>query len=470
MEYIKVFLINTAVLITVAYIGNVIYKHVLGRAPVHLKTAGWVLIAIFAGWTSSFFGYKLDENVIFDLRIVPLIISAVAYPQPLLLIVIGIGTGLMRLTFGLTPAAYVGVLNLSLLGLAAAAMTPWLRRSRTSVLVKGLIVILVINILNTVNIAVFGVIPFGRYMTDIMPATLPGGVVLSILFGLIARDFHLEHMRSQQIQQANRLLSEQTEELHKNKIVLEERAKQLMIASQYKSEFLANMSHELRTPLNSIINLSQMVEEHEGSLTGEEISVYGSIIHRSGQDLLLLINDILDLSKVEAGKLEVANEIISVSEIPVLVWQQFDVIARQKGLQFELVEQEGLPDFIVSDPQRIQQILRNLLSNAFKFTHSGGVSLTIRTERRRDGKRETEWIAFDVRDTGIGIAKNKHVRIFEAFQQADGTISRQYGGTGLGLSISRDLARLLGGFIVLNSEEGKGSTFSLYLPISPGGR
>lgn len=465
MEYLKIFFVNTALLITLAYLGNLIYKHTITYAPEQVKKICWVLVAIFAGWVSSFFGYRLDENVIFDLRIVPLIISTLAYPQPFILILIGVGTGITRLTFGVNEAAMAGVINLSILGFVCAGLSLWVSRSAASLRFKRLTVILIVNLVNTVDILIFGVIPHRIYLTEIMPVTLAGGLVLSLLFALIIRDFQLELLRNGQIVRANELLSSQTEELHKNKIALEERAKQLMLASQYKSEFLATMSHELRTPLNSIINLSQLIEENKDSLSPEETGEYAGIIHRSGEDLLLLINDILDLSKVEAGKLDINKEDLSVSEIPELLALQFSVAARLKGLEFKVTQDAEVPEIIHSDPQRVQQILRNLLANAVKFTDEGSISLNIRTIEQRDGALLRRWIVFDVQDTGIGIAPEKHDIIFEAFQQADATIGRKYGGTGLGLSISNDLARLLGGFITLHSEEQQGSRFSLYLPL-----
>jgi signal transduction histidine kinase len=465
MEYLKIFFINTALLITLAYLANLIYKHTITYAPERVKKVSWVLLAIFAGWISSFFGYRLEEHVIFDLRFVPLIISTLAYPHPFILIIIGVGTGLTRLTFGINEAAVVGVLNLSILGFVCAGLSFWIRRTTASIMNKGLVTIIVVNLMNVINITIFGVIPAREYITDIMPVTLPAGLGLSMLFALIIRDFQLELLRNGQVVRANELLSAQTEELHKNKIVLEKRAEQLMLASQYKSEFLANMSHELRTPLNSIINLSQLIEENEASLTPEEMAEYAGIIHRSGEDLLTLINDILDMSKVEAGKLDILKEDLNVSEIPELLAVQFSVSARQKGLEFNIALHDDVPMVIHSDPQRVQQILRNLLSNAIKFTVSGHVSLNIRTMERKEGALERRWIVFDVEDSGIGIAAEKHDIIFEAFQQADQTIGRKYGGTGLGLSISNDLARLLGGFITLQSQEDQGSQFSLYLPL-----
>lgn len=362
----------------------------------------------------------------------------------------------------------MGVLNLSLLGLLCAGLSLWMQRSAMSMVRKGTVVILAVNLVNTLNIAVFGVIPTREYIADIMPVTLSAGLVLSVLFALIIRDFHLDLMRTGQIVRANELLSEQTEELHKNKIVLEERAKQLMLASQFKSEFLANMSHELRTPLNSIINLSQMIEESDDGMSAEELSEYGGIIRRSGEELLSLINDILDLSKVEAGKLDVVIEELNISEVPDLLVQHFGVIARQKQLTFNVQMDEAVPPVIYTDPQRVQQILRNLLSNAFKFTAAGGVCMNIRVAERQEGPASRKWVVFEVQDTGIGIPPEKHDLIFEAFEQADTNISRKYGGTGLGLSISSNLARLLGGFITLHSREGEGSLFSLHLPLPSG--
>lgn len=465
MGYLKIFCGNTAILIAVAYLANLIYKHTISNASIIVKKISWVILAIFAGWISSFFGYRLDDHVIFDLRFVPLIISTLAYPSPIILIAIGIGTGLTRLTFGVTEAAVAGVLNLSIMGFLCALLGYWVRRSTLGIVNKGLIVIFIINLINVINIILLGVIPVKEYITEIMPITFPAGLILSILFSLIIRDFQMGLMRTEQLQCANERLSAQTEELYENKLVLEDRANQLMMASQFKSEFLANMSHELRTPLNSIINLSQLIEEQDASLTVEEINEYAAIIHHSGEELLMIISDILDLSKVEAGRLDIINEELNVSEIPELLAMQFAVTAKQKGLDFNITLDDNVPLMIHSDPHRVQQILRNLLSNAFKFTNTGYVSLHIRVDKREEKGTLRSWIVFDVEDSGIGIAPDKHAMIFEAFQQADRTINRKYGGTGLGLSISNDLSRLLGGFISLESRENCGSTFSLYLPL-----
>ncbi|HUS88628.1 MAG TPA: response regulator [Desulfosporosinus sp.] len=262
-------------------------------------------------------------------------------------------------------------------------------------------------------------------------------------------------------------------ELETIKTTLEEKARQLEENSNYKTEFLSNMSHELRTPLNSLLILSQTLSENkEGNLTPSQVE-YVKTIFSSGNELLTLINDILDLSKVEAGKISINPEAVDLTEMKEYVERYFLPVARQKKLDFIVQLSEGLPDTISVDEQRILQILKNLLSNAFKFTDHGSVSLRVRkAEEHVVAKnaifRDAEWVlAFSVTDTGIGISEDKQNMIFEAFQQANGTTARKYGGTGLGLTISQKIARLLGGFIDIDSVEGRGSTFILYLPCNP---
>ncbi|WP_017812552.1 sensor histidine kinase [Paenibacillus shenyangensis] len=464
MEFVKNFLMNAGMMVTIAYIANLLYKYGLSRMSGRAKYASSILLLIFAGWMSSFFGFRLPGNLIFDLRFMPVIVAAAVYSRAWVILLIGFGIGLTRLTFGLSEAAFVGLLNLTILGAVGAVLNVWMRSSAAKLLVKGTVTVLAINLVNTVNIATFGVLPTRTYLTEIMPIMLPVSTVLSAVLMLLLREFHLEQQRMMQLEHANQLLSEQTRELQQTHHVLEERAKQLMLASQYKSEFLANMSHELRTPLNSIINLAQLLYEQEEERTPGETRVYSEMIYRSGLDLLGLVNDVLDLSKVEAGKLEITYEEVSVQEIPELLQMHFEMIAIRKGMEFRVIREEDVPDTIISDSQRIQQILRNLLANAFKFTQQGSVTLHI--HRVVEGEEQLGWLVFDVTDTGIGIAQAQHEQIFEAFQQADGSIARRYGGTGLGLSISRNLANLLGGHLRLQSKEGEGSVFSLYLPTS----
>jgi CheY-like chemotaxis protein/HAMP domain-containing protein len=259
-------------------------------------------------------------------------------------------------------------------------------------------------------------------------------------------------------------------ELTRARNEIEEKAKDLEVASKYKSEFLANMSHELRTPLNSIIVLSQLLSENKKqNLTYKQIE-YANTINSSGSDLLDLINEILDLSKIEAGRIELHPETIDLKEILNQMELFFKPMVEKKGLSFSLHIDEQVPEKIFVDNQRLQQILKNLLSNALKFTEKGAVRLDVRrpSDLQQPGlsglKPETS-LAFTVSDTGIGIPRDKLKIIFEAFQQADGTTSRRFGGTGLGLTISRSFAQVMGGDIQLLSEEGKGSMFTLLLPV-----
>jgi signal transduction histidine kinase/HAMP domain-containing protein len=244
---------------------------------------------------------------------------------------------------------------------------------------------------------------------------------------------------------------------------IEERARQLDQASRYKSQFLANVSHELRTPLNSLLILARLLAQNPAeNLTPKQVE-YANVIHSSGSDLLLLINDILDLSKVEAGKLEIHPELFALRTLVEDLRTVFEPLAADKQLRFAVVTASDVPAELVTDRQRLRQVLHNLLSNALKFTQNGEVVLHIELARPAG---EGAAIAFSVTDTGIGISDDSLKTIFEAFQQGDGTTSRRYGGTGLGLAISREVAAQLGGRITAHSQPGTGSTFTLYLPIS----
>lgn len=265
-----------------------------------------------------------------------------------------------------------------------------------------------------------------------------------------------------QLEEHTQLLEAQKRDLLRYQAELAAGARELERASQYKSEFLANMSHELRTPLNSSLILAKLLQDNkDGNMTPEQVR-YAATIHSANTDLLNLINDILDLSKIEAGHMAVNPEPVDLEALSGGLAQGFAPIAAQKSVQFRVERADPLPATIVTDMQRLQQILRNLLSNAFKFTDRGEVSLRISA----DGDNA---VRFDVRDTGIGIPKDKQQIIFEAFQQGDGTTSRRYGGTGLGLSISRQLAQLLNGSLTVSSEPGVGSVFTLTLPLAYAG-
>ncbi|QRM30949.1 HAMP domain-containing protein [Microvirga sp. VF16] len=251
------------------------------------------------------------------------------------------------------------------------------------------------------------------------------------------------------------------------KTALEEKAEQLSLTSRYKSQFLANMSHELRTPLNSLLILSKLLTENsDGNLTDKQRE-FAKTIHAAGSDLLSLINDILDLSKIESGTVSLEVSSVGFKDLVENMERTFRQVAEERKLEFHVEVDPKLPPAIRTDSKRLQQVLRNLLSNAFKFTERGGVTLQIGSAEGTPLRAGSQWIAMSVTDTGIGIPEEKQRIIFEAFQQADGTTSRKYGGTGLGLSISREIARLLGGEIVVSSTPGSGSTFTIFVPVEP---
>ncbi|MFE3165589.1 HAMP domain-containing protein [Streptomyces sp. NPDC059224] len=287
--------------------------------------------------------------------------------------------------------------------------------------------------------------------------------------------------KAELLAQQNRDIEVKNTEIEEARQVLEERAEQLAVSMRYKSEFLANMSHELRTPLNSLLILAKLLADNaEGNLSPKQVE-FAETIHGAGSDLLQLINDILDLSKVEAGKMDVSPTRIALVQLVDYVEATFRPLTAEKGLDLSVRVSPELPATLHTDEQRLLQVLRNLLSNAVKFTDSGSVELVIRPasgdvpvgireqllEAGSLSDPDAPLIAFSVTDTGIGIAASKMRVIFEAFKQADGTTSRKYGGTGLGLSISREIAQLLGGEIHAQSEPGRGSTFTLYLPLHP---
>ena len=266
-------------------------------------------------------------------------------------------------------------------------------------------------------------------------------------------------LQQTELEQTNVNLESQTEQLLRVQSALTDKARLLTQASQYKSEFLANMSHELRTPLNSTLILAKLLSDNKaGNLSAEQVK-YAQTIHAAGRDLLALINDILDLAKIEAGQATVEVEDVAVTPALQRLLEPLRPLAQEKGLALELDIARDVPDTLRTDPQRLGQVLKNLLSNAIKFTEEGFVALRV---TRAPGRM----LSFAVQDTGIGVAPDQHELIFEAFRQADGSTHRKHGGTGLGLSISRDLAKLLGGTLSMTSTPGQGSVFTLLLPMN----
>ncbi|WP_317047947.1 response regulator [Pseudochryseolinea flava] len=265
---------------------------------------------------------------------------------------------------------------------------------------------------------------------------------------------------NQELEERSRLLEERNQVITERNLEIQQKADELTQSTRYKSEFLANMSHELRTPLNSILLLSRLMSENQdNNLTQDQIE-YARVIQSSGNGLLALIDEILDLSKIEAGKMQLEYQSVAIRDLIANMKGLFEPVAREKGIAFNTEVGEGTPQFIETDQLRLEQILRNLFSNALKFTSHGFVSFEISLNKKSRG-----YVCFVVRDTGIGIPKEKQALVFEAFQQADGSTRRKYGGTGLGLSISRELVKLLGGELLLKSEVDAGSEFTIVLPI-----
>src|SRR5713226_3466152 len=305
------------------------------------------------------------------------------------------------------------------------------------------------------------------------------GVVLNIIGASMRTEELLEELQhsnteleaqAEELEEKAKLLQIKNQEVELASLSLEEKAEQLALISKYKSEFLANMSHELRTPLNSLLIMTKLLADNkDGNLSPKQIE-FANTIQGSGRDLLSLINEILDLSKVEAGKMAVAPAETALTQVLDYVERDFRPVAQQKNIAFTIDLTPAVPTTLYTDGQRLQQILKNLLSNAFKFTEEGQIGITVKLvaqDQRFNNetlKQAGKVLAFVVSDTGIGIAENKQRLIFEAFQQVDATTSRKYGGTGLGLTISREIARLLGGEIHLQSTPGKGSAFVLFMP------
>ncbi|MCY9694175.1 sensor histidine kinase, partial [Paenibacillus alginolyticus] len=480
-----------SILITSAYLFNLGFKYIFQNSSWKVKQAVLVGIFIVAGWLTMFFGVTEKEYTLFDLRTVPLIFGTLFFRDPRLVLLIGAGISLSRYTFaGITPQAITGSINIMLLGCLAALLVNIYRKKAWSYKKKALVSILSINTLQVIGIAMFGAIPTHLYLSKVVPHTYPAAILVGSFFVFIMRDFYEEQLRTQKLKRMNHILRHRTRELR-------EKARELQLSSKYKSDFIANMSHELKTPLNSIMAMSQLLQE-DVEQREERIS-YADFIHTSGKELLQKINNILDIASVETGKMKILWELVSVEDMIQLMQYQFQTMTEQKGLGFEVHIAANVSASIVTDANRLIQILRNLLMNAVKFTEHGGISVLVHIDQTIEASQpelavshehkhtnmslwpfsqnglvqqniqnvSTQWVVFTVCDTGVGIDQDKQQLIFEAFYQEDSALTRRYEGTGLGLSISLKLARLLGGTLTLHSVKGEGSRFSLRLPVYP---
>lgn len=469
-SFLRIFFINVSTMMTLLYLASLLYKYVVYKWSARWKEALFVMLAIVCGWTTMRFGFRFSDTVLIDLRFLAVIVAPLFVRNRLSILIVGLGVGLARLSFGLNDAAVVGCLDVVAMSLLVILILWLARRRRWTELRRMTVIVLAVNVGNVLIIALFGVIPRQHYLVDIAPGTFLLSTLLSFAFMFILREFMTEVKRKQKLEiytarleKQYRISEEKSRSLEQAKREMEAMYSQVEAASRYKTEFLANMSHELRTPLNSVLVLAQLLEENVGGrLTDEEVG-YARIIHHSGKELLGLINDVLDLSKIEAGRLELDRSVFSVRELLGHMEELFRPIAVRKRLSFTLHTGADVPEYLHTDEQRLKQIVSNMLSNALKFTREGHVRFAVM--RVPEGELLAEGgLAFEIEDTGIGIASDKQEAIFDAFFQADGSISRAYGGTGLGLSIAKQFALLLGGDIKLESKEGVGSRFTLLLP------
>src|ERR1700678_2017418 len=424
--------------------------------------AGEIRLRLLAGY-----GLRADVDAPIQYRIGQSLIGQVAKSKRLI-VVDDIPQGYIRITSGLgeAPPATLVVLPLLFEGEVLGVVELASFSTFTPVQIDFLE-----QFAETLGISVNAIIANSR--TDTLL-----GQSQRLTAELQARSSELQ-ARSEELQRSNADLEDKAEllaaqkqdieaknsEIERARAEIEERARQLALASQYKSQFLANMSHELRTPLNSLLILARLLAQNPGrNLTGKQVE-YANVIHSAGSDLLQLINDILDLSKVEAGRMDIHAERFPLRVLLEDVQATFQPLTAEKGLEFAVEADPEAPSELFTDRQRLRQVLGNLVANAVKYTEAGHVTLRVSrapaTRRTPDGG---EVLAFSVADTGIGIAPENISTIFGAFQQGDGTLSRRYGGTGLGLSIAREVGALLGGEIIAESELGRGSTFTLYLP------
>ncbi|MFS0723296.1 histidine kinase dimerization/phospho-acceptor domain-containing protein [Paenibacillus sp. 1P07SE] len=461
MHIYKTFFINLSILVTCSYLFNLIYKNIFATASWRIRQSVMVVIFIISGWLSMIFSVRVADYALFDLRAVPLIFGALVFRDPRLLLLIGAGIAASRYTVtGLTSTAVTGSINILLLGVAGAMLVRLFNRKQWDYRYKAFLSIIIINTTQVCGIALFGAIPTDLYLNEIAPFTYPTSLVVSGFFVFIMRDFYKEQMRGEEIHNKNTILQKQAMELKKAKENLEQKTVQLQQSSKYKSEFIANMSHELKTPLNSILLMSDLIKDAEE----EECAANSKIaaqIHQSGTELLRIIEDILDLSKLEAGKMELAMEPVSLQELGQLIYYQHQELLDEKGLNFRMELQPGMPETITTDPFRLNQLIRILLLLALKHTEEGSIRLTLMPDN------QSGWIIIRLADTGIGLPPEHQRLLSRALQDNNPALLHAIGSGGLGLSVCQQLSLLLRGRLSFSSTEGAGSAFSLHLPAEP---
>lgn len=454
MEFFHSFLVNISCLIALAFIASTAYKHIAARVSQTTVSVLTIAFAIFMGWASMYFALEISSIIKFDLRFVPLLIATFLLKRPAPLIFIGVGIGLLRFTFGINDAAAAGFINLSILGFVCAVIHYGLGKANWRLRWKIAFIIVAVNLVNVVNIAVFGIIPAGEYFQTIVPSMLPLSLVLSGFFSFMVWDVRLEQERILKIEQFNGQLRQQTEELQAVSQELEEKTHQLAISSQYRSEFLANMSHELRTLLNNILLLAQLQKENWDTITHEENEHYAEMINTAANDLYRLINDIMELSKVESGKVDILFEEVNLSELPYALHRNFEQMAAQKGLSIKVVRSEDVPDILYSDAFRVQQILKTMLTNAIKLTRRGVITLEMcNVETSGLDDSPAEWIALSVSNTDSLQAQERLDMSVDLSRQAN-----------IALSICSELAKLLDGYLTFRKDKEDGLKYTLYLP------
>ena len=462
MGFIKPFLVNISMLLSVTFLALLIYKQVLRRLPQTVLSGLAVLFAVGLGWLSMKFSFTLPSGSMFDLRFVPLIVLTFLLPDaPLLLILAGVGIGLMRLTFGLDVRAWSGFVNLTILGLLCAAISAYLPKLRWPTAAKFLAVIVLVNAFNVLNIVIFGVIPADVYLRTIVPYLFPLSVVLSMIFVFLIYVTRKDLYHEREISRTNEKLLHTTEELQAIKEELEEKARRLLVLSQYRAEFLADLAAEIRSPLNNIIMIAEIQKSGaDEEQTPEELQSLFEIVFDSGKDILELLGEIQDLSQVESGRLQVECEEVNLTEFPEILLHKNLRLAEAHGLELDFTLTQPIPPIFYSDGMRMERIAASLVSTAIQAAPSGAVHVDLRRAKTGEIPFEhnlhnyKEWIA-------IAVSFNRPPQPWESGLPGEHQSIRQV--TRFGLTVSNELAHLLAGFVALE-ESGDRIRFLFYLP------